>query len=969
MASIQETVDEIRGYVVAGGRTPTAAFASRAEEYAQACREVNDRLRRCSDALHRGLRSDAIQLAEAEPNLLDVVAMLDFPELAGWKVACQTYELPTPPELLIEMAGELNEAYAAEQPLATLMANHRVMALARAPLSERLTVMRRIAELDPASTFWDEDIRRFEEGRLSEMGQQLNKAIKAQDAALVGRLREEADASTWRVAVPQDLLRLLKESADRLTATKAIADLRALLPKLNDAYSAMAYEDCKRLLGQWLATVASAKLSVPTDLQEQVEPIIGWVQEQDQRRKQQAEFEQVCDVLQQALDRDQPTPMLERAYHAVLPFHLEIPEDLDRRYRQKLTARAIQIRQRRKLLYAGIAAAFVLIAAAITIVTYQHLLSREVSEAQTTLAGALTDVQHGELEKGANIRKELADQHPRVLNNSLIISTLNDFDSAVSAERQREADFQKHMQAAIAGGVEKPAESEFEQATAMAKSPAEIAQVEQFKSSLDEFRARKEQEADRQFVSDGAAIGTELDQKLTTQLMTAYPDDYGQQLAAIGKRIEELRQRNGVSSGLKQAQLASLDAVLGRHKDDFDRQRNRTRLLSDVRKFGSTAERHAAALKEFISAFPDDEHSRDFQAASDQLPLEQAVEDWSSLVSGWSSEMLPPSYDSATSRVAAIQQYIDHHSASPLIDSVQTYQAYLKLGLETAAPDGPWKGKLSKLLSNPIVGKLYYLETADTPSLRFYVSSEAKVEDRHAIEGPVTEQVFDAITSPDLTHPSQVTGHMLKSTTPLRSPQANFAETIGGRIDSLGYRDWDVFGIDVMQGLVSQKEIDPVLQAILLQHIVQLNQPTANWSGEDGFGKVADMLTEQNVEDIEWLDPRHPPDANTITKLKSTIDKLPLLGPAKTALLKRRDAILQAAEIAVVSEGVLLREQDAYELVSAQTPSAGQVALVIGPDKKLEQVGQAKDNGWSLDSSKATTVPDGSLVFIVSPAK
>jgi hypothetical protein len=968
MANFQETVDEIRSYVAASNRAPAAAIASRAEEYAQACRDVNDRLRRCSDALHRGLRSDAIQLAEAEPNLLDLVAMLDFPELSGWKAACHAYELTTPPELLIEMASALNEAYAIEQPLASLMANHRVMALARAPLSERLTVMRHIAKLDPASAFWDDDIRIFEHGRLEEMRTQFNQAVKAQDAAAVARLHEEADASTWRISVPQELRTLFKESVERLAAAKAIADLQELLPKLNDAYGAMAYEECKSLLGRWFATTSVARLDVPTELQEQVEPIVAWVRDEDLRRKQQVEFEHACDALQQALDRDQATPVLERAYQAILPFHLEISEELDKRYRQRLAARASAIRHRRKLLYTGIAAGFVLVAGAIAFIAYQKILAREVAEAQTVLSEALNDVQQGELEKGQTLRKQLVDRHPRILSSPIIIKVLNDLDTATSTERQRAADFQKHMDAALAIGVEKPANAELDQAKAIAKTPAETVQIEQFESGIDEFRARKQQEVDRLFVADGSAVGTDLDQKLTEQLMTSNPDHYAQQLAALRGRVEELHGRSGVSSGLKDAQLASLDAVLGRHAQDFERQQKRVRLLDDVRISGSTAERHTASLKQFIAEFPDDPHTQDFQTVVNQLPQEQAIEDWSALVTSWSSQMEPSTYLDAKDRVAAVQQYVDRNASSPVLDSVQAYQAYLKLGLETAAPDGPWKGKLSKLLNNPIVGKLCYLDTTD--GLRFYVTSDTQVQAKLLPDGELKNQTFTAITSPDLANPSVITVPLLKSTTPSRSAQAIFAAAVADRIESLNYRDWDVFGIDVVQQLVSQSDMNVVLRGILLQHILQLNQPTAVWSGEDGFGKISDALVAQNVEDIEWLDPRHPPDGDAIKKLQSTIAELPaILAVAKTEVLQRRNVILQAAKFTIIGEGTLLRDKDVCELVTGAPCTTGQIALAIGPDKTLEPVGEAKESKWSLDNGRTAVVTDGSLVFIVSTGK
>jgi hypothetical protein len=538
MATFQETVDEIRSFVAGGRRVPADLVELRSTEYSRACREVNDRLRKCHDALLRGLRSDAIHLAEAEPNLLDLVAMLDFPELAAWKQLCLTHELLAPPELLIEMAGALNEAYASELPLSNLMANHRVMALARAPLDERLTVMRRIAELDPASNFWDDDIRKFEQARVDEIRAHLVPAMKANDTVLMSRLRDEAEKPGWRISIPQELIRVLQDSAARLESNKAIVALRGMLPALNDAYGAMAYNDCRALLNEWSATASAANLTVPADLQDLVDPIFGWVQDEDTRREKSTGFAEACTFLEQAIDRDQSTPSLERAYQAVIAFHLEVPDELDKRYRQRLAARATAIRHRRRLIYTGIAAAFILIAGGITFVAYQHILAVEVGEAQATLTEALNDVQQGDLEKGQSLKKELVAQHPRILNSPLITKQINDFDTAVATERLRETDFQQHMQAAIASGVEKPSDKELDQATSLAKTTAETAQIDQFKSSIEAFRLHTQQDADRRFATDGLALGKDLDQKLTPQMMTSDPGSYSQQLEAVSRRVD-----------------------------------------------------------------------------------------------------------------------------------------------------------------------------------------------------------------------------------------------------------------------------------------------------------------------------------------------------------------------------------------------------------------------------------------------
>ncbi len=955
--------------MAAGGKAAPETMLERSEEYAQACRECNDRLRRCNDALRRHLRGDAIQLSEAEPNLLDRFALLDFPELPGWKELCRLNPiLVSPPELLIEFAGALNEAYAAEEPLQNLMAHHRLLALARAPIRERLMVMRRLADGDPGSPFWDDDIKKFEHARHDEIRSQLHSAVKLHDASAVARLNDEASASNWRTAVPPDLRRSLETSAARLAADHGISQLHSLLPKINDAYGAMAYEECKALLGQWLATVAATQPEVPPEMQEQIDPVQAWVAEEDARREQSAAFEQACDALQQAIDRDQSTPTIERAYQTLLRFHLDIPEELSNRYRQRLAARASALRHRRRLMYSSIAAGFILIAAIIGVVAYQHLLSQETGDAQKILAEALTDVQQGDLEKGQSLRKQLTDQHPRILHSPLILKSLSDLDDAVATERQREADFKQHLNTAVTAGLEKPNDVELEQAASLAKTTAETAQVEQFKSSLDEYRTHKQQEIDRQFAADGSTISAELDAKLTAQLLSSNTDGYAQQIQELQKHVDGLRARPGVSAGLKQAQMASLDAVLGRRLQDLEQRKIQNAALQGVRKFGSTSDKHAAALKQFLATSPDDSHCADFQRALDQLPVEQGVEAWSALVATWSNQLLPVSATSAKTRVTQVQDYVDHYSGSPFTESAKAYQTYLNLGIETAAEDGPWKGKLQKLLGNPVVSSLSYLDTLD--GLRYYVTANVQVQ-TNELAGVIKGQNFDAITSPDLTHPTTVKleQHLLKSTTPSISPQSVFASAAQHRLDAFTYQDWDVIGVDMLATLQSNHDMNPVLRAILLQHILQLNQPVAKWSGQDDFTKVADALVEQNVEDVEWLDPTHPADAEVIRKLQSTIEKLPPPAVAKATIIRQRQQVVGPIQFVIAGEGILLKKQDGYEIVSSTPPSIGCEAWVIGADKKLAKLGYVRDKQWVVDNSKADSVPDGSLAFIVTVQK
>jgi hypothetical protein len=78
MADHQHIIDQIRAFIAAADHTKTPHLVELASEYASLCNDVNARLRKCTDYLRRGLRAEAIHLAEEHPVLLDMVSALDL---------------------------------------------------------------------------------------------------------------------------------------------------------------------------------------------------------------------------------------------------------------------------------------------------------------------------------------------------------------------------------------------------------------------------------------------------------------------------------------------------------------------------------------------------------------------------------------------------------------------------------------------------------------------------------------------------------------------------------------------------------------------------------------------------------------------------------------------------------------------------------------------------------------------------
>ena len=127
MLNYQQIVDSMRSCLYSIDPETVDVMLALHADYSFACDETNQRLSKCGLLLRKGLRSEAIRQAEIEPNLLDLVATLDFPERTHWEAVCAKLQIARPPSLLVDVAAELNEAYALEQPAAALLRQHRLL--------------------------------------------------------------------------------------------------------------------------------------------------------------------------------------------------------------------------------------------------------------------------------------------------------------------------------------------------------------------------------------------------------------------------------------------------------------------------------------------------------------------------------------------------------------------------------------------------------------------------------------------------------------------------------------------------------------------------------------------------------------------------------------------------------------------------------------------------------------------------
>ena len=283
MPDYHQIVDQIRAFVQSSDQTRSEVLEGLASAYAEACVELNQRIGRCHRLLQQGLRSEAIQLAESEPKLLDSLAALDFPERADWDELVQMYELAAAPKLSVDPAQFLNEAYAQEDPLQDLLRMHRRLALQRAPLKSRIAVMRKLAAQDANNPIWTDDLRTFEKARFREVQVEAAQAVQSRNVTALGQLLAEIEQQIMGRAAAAGACPRTPESrravpgpanASPSHRSRCPAQRRVRRPRSDPG------PDARQ---EWIALTAAAPPEPDDPIWDRVQPALVWLEDEDRR--------------------------------------------------------------------------------------------------------------------------------------------------------------------------------------------------------------------------------------------------------------------------------------------------------------------------------------------------------------------------------------------------------------------------------------------------------------------------------------------------------------------------------------------------------------------------------------------------------------------------------------------------------------------------------------------------------------
>ena len=234
MDTASKLVKGITELLQSGSEGGSASASSLAADYAQLCHEACQRLDQCAAMISKGSDYQALQLAETEPVLLDMVSALSFSGAKDWADFCEANQLSIPEKFDAKAVRQLNTLYA--KGIAT---NHPLYKDYRAAVSSRddakaLQIVKTIVRLNPSDANAKSELLRLEnklfQQKLKELRGELEAGNEQAVADGLSELERVASASKLEELPEHPRMVAVRKAVLRRQATAQAQELAATLP-------------------------------------------------------------------------------------------------------------------------------------------------------------------------------------------------------------------------------------------------------------------------------------------------------------------------------------------------------------------------------------------------------------------------------------------------------------------------------------------------------------------------------------------------------------------------------------------------------------------------------------------------------------------------------------------------------------------------------------------------------------------
>jgi len=370
---IRQTMQEIRGFVAGTQQFERGRLAELARSYGKACGILNGKSASCRELLQAGKRGEAVRLARNSPDLREAVALLDVEETQSWLETCDALGFVIPHRLHAELAkGLVTELYDSSPETGELQRAYRRLSLARAPLADRLRVLRRLYLADAEPTNWAEDVKAFETARIEELAKRAERADQQGDLKTLEAILAELRSREWVERPKKRFVAAIDALALPHRRRFATERYRALLEDIRKAHGAMNEAACRRLADDWRAVKEQTGIEPDGRLGEEFAPVQTWLEELTRERDEQAGFESACASLERAIQDEDGLHVLQKLAADVFRFERGMPELLAAQWGSRKAELQQASRRRFALMVAGIVCSVCLVALGVAVGVIWH---------------------------------------------------------------------------------------------------------------------------------------------------------------------------------------------------------------------------------------------------------------------------------------------------------------------------------------------------------------------------------------------------------------------------------------------------------------------------------------------------------------------------------------------------------------------------------------------------------------------
>ena len=828
-------LDDIRDAVNAPESVDAELVREASISFSEACREANKRLRQVDKLLRDGLRSEAIQLADLEPSLLTLVADLDFQLLEEWQGMLAQWDMQLPPQLELDIAKRLNSAYAEIRPLEQLLRQHRLLALARAPLSARIEVLRKLNTLDELNFSWESDLVEYERLRLRQIKSEAAEATGQGDLEKLTELQEELSNSKWSCEVSSDLVKEIKQGYRSLEHNNAHQQLELLAPKLDQAYSEFDIETANAIATKWNEYAKLADLPPEDPLAQRTIEAIEWVNDQLQITAKQRDFESNLQSLEAALEHEVPKNELESLLNRTQRFDLPIPSSLVNRVQDRITTQTAHAHRRGRLIGTTAVAALTVVAVA-TFLYWRAQDQKETLHEHRATLSALVD------ESSWTLAENYFQGLPQLTRQDAKVQSLH---AQIGLGTEEEQHRIQRLTVLLDEAESKPIEA-LDRAGLKRIKDLVRTEVEQQRLANLEFNHRK-YDQEQQKARDEAFLECikEWSEKLAALERTGVSDEAAAWLL-LTQLQEDLTSYSGVTSSLR-----SRSGILENKLRAIIRQRveakDGNRLVSAVYQSTGRVALFEKALSELIRDQPKS------VAAANAKQILREKEAWLSVIKWdrfWSEKRArwrEHSPKSAKETFASGEELSSQTIGNDLSRAFERRKPYLK---KIIARDEINLAELKySLLQNKLVNNLWMV--VDDEGIRYYCP-ELPQEDEHGFLQ--FNYYIDSSNPPKRKRlrTKDVQWHG-------RAPQSESAKLFKSKLAKLTESNWDetFFGIaaEIRKKLKQKPKLDTILGMDLLRRVFQTGCDGSS-RFEEAFKGVIEEIDNSGIDlSVPWYLP------------------------------------------------------------------------------------------------------------------